>query len=567
MRAPSRVTLGPHATQTLHPLPETQEWDEDDDNNTPMDADSDDMTASTMTGNSDAGRQCGKMPISGDGKSSGDSCLGDGKSCGVSCRHAGFQFDPRVLQTPPRCGYPPRAATYSQSDVPHSSDATPTHTPTHTPTGGKYQVRRTNVQPPASTYSMEGSLMESRVTRVEDDIRTLSSDVNNLRSDLGTVKHSVNRPESRQSQGNALMVCMLQGIGWSEDRIRNSMSQLGMPPPTKALPPHPPNLAGPIMDGPPSNIPAPGMTTLSGSQAQTLGARPQAATDPHMEVDEQQAQPCDNKDNASMEGMARDIPRYNASRLPDQSQDHVSGLLATRTSIPPSRPYDSSQETSRGDSPPSQQTSEYIDSEDEEQEEEQDADARSPRSERDITPQDARLQKRDREIIKIDPEGIDAHLPVIRKMHGRALHSFHRPDLVEVLAHLDPALPPKSMYAPLIAQISHRLFSGCFIVVQRPCVRDDGTPMQSEAWTTAMARGSDIDNVGQALWECDMPPMKFPPTTKGDYSLSAQGAFELPKGHTFLYLDDAQAMADKLNPPFKRRCRSRRSVHLDAGFS
>ena len=82
-----------------------------------------------------------------------------------------------------------------------------------------------------------------------------------------------------------------------------------------------------------------------------------------------------------------------------------------------------------------------------------------------------------------------------------------------------------------------------------------------------MAKVSAIDDVGQALWECDMPPMKFPPTTKGDYSLSAQGSCELPKGHTFLYVDDAQAGADELNPPYKRRCRSRRSVHMDAGFS
>ena len=166
-----------------------------------MDADSDDMTASTTTGNTGAGQQHRKMPISGDGKITGD-----------QCRHAGFQFHPRLLQTSPRSGHPPQAVTDSKSDQTHSSNATPTHTPTRTPTGGKCQVNRTNAQPCASSNRMEGSLMESRVTCVEGDIRTLSSDVNNLRSDLGTVKHSVNRLESGQSQGKALMVRMLQGI-------------------------------------------------------------------------------------------------------------------------------------------------------------------------------------------------------------------------------------------------------------------------------------------------------------------------------------------------------------------
>ena len=161
------------------------------------------MTASTTTGNSDAGRQYAMMPIRSDAKSSNVGKLSKGSS-----RHAAFQFDSRVLHTPPRCATPPRAATDPPSDLSPSSGKTPTHTPTRAPTSIKYKVRRTNVQPPASTYSMEGSLMESRVTRVEGDIRTLSSDVNNLRSDLGTVKHSVNHLESGQSQGNALMVCM-----------------------------------------------------------------------------------------------------------------------------------------------------------------------------------------------------------------------------------------------------------------------------------------------------------------------------------------------------------------------
>ena len=100
-----------------------------------------------------------------------------------------------------------------------------------------------------------------------------------------------------------------------------------------------------------------------------------------MDVDDQEAQPRNRIDNASVE------IKTNASRLRDLLQDHVTGLLAARASMPPTRPYHSSQETSRGDSPPSRQTSEYVDSGDEEKEEEQDTDGKSPLREGKSRPQ------------------------------------------------------------------------------------------------------------------------------------------------------------------------------------
>ena len=78
------------------------------------------------------------------------------------------------------------------------------------------------------SFSIQSTHMESRVTAVEGNIKSLTSDVEGLRQDPVTVQHSVGRLESGQACGNPLMICMLEGMGWSQEQIQQRLVQVGM---------------------------------------------------------------------------------------------------------------------------------------------------------------------------------------------------------------------------------------------------------------------------------------------------------------------------------------------------
>ena len=82
-------------------------------------------------------------------------------------------------------------------------------------------------------------------------------------------------------------------------------------------------------------------------------------------------------------------------------------------------------------------------------------------------------------------------------------------------------------------------------------------------WVPMCARVSALDESGEPLWECVMPPLLHPPSIKGDFAMTKRGDCQLPKGHVFLRQDDAQDRADELNPPYKRRCRHRGAIVPD----
>ena len=42
------------------------------------------------------------------------------------------------------------------------------------------------------------------------------------------MQHSVGRLEAGQACGNSLMICMLEGMGWSQEQIQQRLVQVGM---------------------------------------------------------------------------------------------------------------------------------------------------------------------------------------------------------------------------------------------------------------------------------------------------------------------------------------------------
>ena len=263
------------------------------------------------------------------------------------------------------------------------------------------------------------------------------------------MQHSVGRLETGQACGNSLMICMLEGMGWSQEQIQQLLVQVGMS----------------------HCSPVPNLQGLPASQApKTEGV--QAPLSAPMEMDP-----------AKREDKGEAIPRGPFQHAPqgDMPLDHAEGLLrpckqkseTAQCGAPgkthdaePQAPnagqtgYGSSLDPTRGDSPQSRATSVHEGTDD---------------SDDDSAEQGSRLANREikehskRSLQAMHPAYPDDFWkkPITRKLQGRAIDSLARDELVELLKSVDPKIVPTSTIAPLMAQMSHRLVAGCLVVVQQ----------------------------------------------------------------------------------------------------
>ena len=218
--------------------------------------------------------------------------------------------------------------------------------------------------------------------------------------------------------------------------------------------------------------------------------------------------------------------------------------------------YGSSPDPTRGDSPQSRATSVYEESDDSGDDP---AEQGSPLADCEIKKQ----SKRSLQTMHLAYPDDFWRKPITRKVQGRSIDSLAREELVELLKSVDPMILPASTYAPLIAQISHRLVARCLVVVQQVVSPTAPGSDPREMWIPMCARVSALDESGEPLWECDMPPLLQPPSIRGYFSMTKRGACQLPKGHVFLRPEDAQDGANELNPPYKRRCPHRGTTAPD----
>ena len=425
----------------------------------------------------------------------------------------------------------------------------------------KYRPART-VQSTAPTgggeaaqgsFSIQSTHMESRVTAVEGNIKSLTSAVEGLRQHLGTVQHSAGRLETGQACGNSLMIGMLEGMGWSQEQIQQRLVQVGMS----------------------HSSPVPNLQGLPASKApKTKGVHaPLSASmdmDPANREDKgEKAKHLDCHKGPMAKGPAQHAPQ--GGRLPNMLLDHAEGLLrpyqqksetvlcgapGKTQNAEPRAPdtgqtgYGSSLDPTRGDSPQSRATSLHEGTDDSDDDS---AERGSPLANREIKEH----SKRSLQTMHLAYPDDFWKKPITRKLQGRAIDSLAREELVELLKSVDPKILPASTIAPLIAHISHRLVAGCLVVVQQGVSPTPPGGDPREMWIPMCARVSALNESGEPLWECDMPPLLHPPPIKGDFSMTKRGACQLQKAHVFLRQDDAQDRADELNPPYKRRCRHR----------
>ena len=162
------------------------------------------------------------------------------------------------------------------------------------------------------SFSIQSTHMESRVTAMEGNIKSLTSNVEGLRQDPGTVQHSVGRLETRQACGNSLMICMLEGMGWSQEQIQQRLIQVGMSRSSPA-----PNLQG---------LPASQAPKTEGVEAPLVAPM---EMDPSKQEDKcEEAKHLDCHRGSKGTGPAEDTPQR--GRLPDMPSDHAAGLLCPR---------------------------------------------------------------------------------------------------------------------------------------------------------------------------------------------------------------------------------------------
>ena len=181
----------------------------------------------------------------------------------------------------------------------------------------KYRPARTvqSTAPTGSGQAAQGSFpiqythMESRVTEVEGNTKSLTSNVEGLRQDLGTVQHSVGHLETGQASGNSLMICMLEGMGWSQKQVQQRLVQVGMS----------------------HSFPVPNLQGLPASQApKTEGVKaPRSAPmemDPAKWEDKgEKAKHLDCHNSPMAKGPAQQAPQ--GGRLQGMPLDHAEGLL------------------------------------------------------------------------------------------------------------------------------------------------------------------------------------------------------------------------------------------------
>ena len=165
-----------------------------------------------------------------------------------------------------------------------------------TPTGSNQAVQ--------GSFSIQSTHMES-VMAVEGNIKSLTSDVEGLRQDLGTVQHSVGRLETGQACGNSLMICMLEGMGWSQEQIQQRVVQVGMIHSSSA-----PNLQG---------LPASQAPKTEGVQAPLSTPTKRDAAKREDNGEEAKHMDCHKGSRAG--GPAQDTPQ--GGRLPDMPLDHA----------------------------------------------------------------------------------------------------------------------------------------------------------------------------------------------------------------------------------------------------
>ena len=121
--------------------------------------------------------------------------------------------------------------------------------------------------------------------------------------------------------------------------------------------------------------------------------------------------------------------------------------------------------------------------------------------------------------------------PITRKLQGRAIDPLARGELVELLKSIDRKILPASTYAPLIAQISHRFVAGCLLVVQQGVSPTPPERDPQEMWIPMCARVSALDQSGEPLWECDMPPLLYtPPIDQRGFLHDKAAGLPAPKG-------------------------------------